>query len=124
MNEINYCEVTCDLYRGVENLDDEDKLEMLGYDSVEELEEDGYNLSDLDFHFVECYDADFGEILEQYDLEILDEIEEGYYEGGCLFCRVKYKIKGKKEDIDEALKLWFVVDYDYIDLEKNWINEK
>lgn len=121
--EIKYYEIDCDTYEGIDNLSDEEKLNMLGYETVEDYEEDGYELDDLDFQFKENYYIDFDEVLEDYNIKVLSGREVGYYVCGCLRCKMVYKIKGKKEDIEKLLKKWFVTDYEEIDLEDEWIND-
>ena len=126
MQEIKYYELVCDKYKGVKNLDVYDKIALMGYDGwdpeyKEYVEMDEEQLNHI---FLENYDGNFRGMIQGYGLTLLEEKVEDYYLYGAKFYRKRYKIKGKKEHIEDALKLWFIVEHNEVDLEALWLADK
>lgn len=120
--EIKCYRVTCGFEKGVEKLikelSDEEKVEMLGYDDIEEYKEAGNNLDDLDSNFRCDFNYDIEDNIKYNGVEIIWDRNADYYENGCLYSAVEYKIKGDKRDIEDVLGMWYVIDYEEVELDE------
>lgn len=103
--------IECD-WNDVQNLSDKEKLEIMGYDSLEEFIEDDFEEDEIEDRFnwyIQDYDTK--DSLEQFGCEILDSFDDE----GVL--TQYFKVKLNKSDINSIRDLWFVSDFIEIDLE-------
>lgn len=118
MEKIFYGIFDCDMYKGVDNLDDDEVLELMGYEDEEEFKEENGEDREIKSYFIEEFNFNFRDIIEEYGLTILKEEDISYYERGCLFSKIRYKVKGLKEDMYKVNNLWFVVNSELINVDE------
>lgn len=101
----------------VQDLSDKEKLEIMGYDSLEEFIEDDFEEDEIEDRFnwyIQDYDTK--DSLEQFGCEILGSFDDE----GVL--TQYFKVKLNKSDTNSIRDLWFVTDLIEVNLEELFKN--
>lgn len=110
-SEKTFALIECN-WNDVQNLSDKEKLEIMGYDSLEEFIEDDFEEDEIEDRFnwyIQDYDTK--DSLQQFGCEILGSFDDE----GVL--TQYFKVKLNKSNVKTIRDLWFVSDFIEINLE-------